>query len=96
MGRRRGQPYSQDLWDRRQSAIREPIRSVVARLNVSPSYVIIGTVQAAPDGRGGGASAAQSHPASAGAVLSADRVRWMFARLPSTAAVYGPLGKYLQ
>lgn len=39
MGRRRGQPYSQDLRDRVLAAIGEPIRSVATRLNVSPSYV---------------------------------------------------------
>ena len=39
MGRRRGQPYSQDLRDRVLAAIGEPIRSVAARLNVSASYV---------------------------------------------------------
>jgi transposase len=39
MGRRRGQPYSQDLRDRVLAAIGEPIRSVAARLAVSPSYV---------------------------------------------------------
>ena len=39
MGRRRGQPYSQDLRDRVLAAIGEPIRSVAARLKVSASYV---------------------------------------------------------
>jgi transposase len=39
MGRRRGQSYSQDLRDRVLAAMGEPIRSVAARLNVSPSYV---------------------------------------------------------
>jgi transposase len=39
MGRRRGQPYSQDLRDRVLAGIGEPIRSVAARLKVSPSYV---------------------------------------------------------
>lgn len=39
MGRRRGQPYSQDLRDRVLAAAGEPIRSVAARLAVSPSYV---------------------------------------------------------
>jgi hypothetical protein len=39
MGRRRGQPYSQDLRDRVLAATGEPIRAVAARLAVSPSYV---------------------------------------------------------
>jgi transposase len=39
MGRRRGQPYSQDLRDRVLAATGEPIRSVAARLKVSASYV---------------------------------------------------------
>jgi transposase len=39
MGRRRGQPYSQDLRDRVLAAIGEPILSVASRLAVSPSYV---------------------------------------------------------
>jgi transposase len=39
MGRRRGQPYSQELRDRVLAATGEPIRSVAARLKVSPSYV---------------------------------------------------------
>ena len=39
MGRRRGQPYSQDLRDRVLAAVGEPIRSVAARLAVSASYV---------------------------------------------------------
>ena len=39
MSRRRGQAYSQDLRDRVLAAVGEPIRSVAARLSVSPSYV---------------------------------------------------------
>jgi transposase len=39
MSRVRGQPYGQDLRDRVLAAIGEPIRSVAARLAVSPSYV---------------------------------------------------------
>ena len=39
MGRRRGQPYSQDLRDRVLAGVGEPIRSVAARLAVSASYV---------------------------------------------------------
>ncbi len=39
MGRRRGQAYPQDLRDRVLAAVGEPIRSVAARLHVSPSYV---------------------------------------------------------
>ena len=39
MGWQRGQAYSQDLRDRVVAAIGEPIRSVAARLAVSPSYV---------------------------------------------------------
>ena len=39
MGCRRGQAYSQDLRDRVLAAAGEPIRSVAARLAVSPSYV---------------------------------------------------------
>jgi len=37
--RRRGQAYSQDLRDRVLAAVGEPIRSIAARLSVSPSYV---------------------------------------------------------
>jgi transposase len=39
MNRRRGQAYSQDLRDRVLASGDEPIRSVGARLLVSPSYV---------------------------------------------------------
>lgn len=39
MGCRRGQAYSQNLRDRVLAAVGEPIRSVAARLAVSPSYV---------------------------------------------------------
>lgn len=39
MGWRKGQPYSQDLRDRVLVASEEPIRSIAARLAVSPSYV---------------------------------------------------------
>src|SRR5690242_14980226 len=39
MMRRRGQAYSQDLRDRVLAAVGEPIRSIAARLSVSPSYV---------------------------------------------------------
>lgn len=39
MGRLRGQSYSQDLRDRVLAADDEAIRSVAARLEVSPSYV---------------------------------------------------------
>ena len=39
MGKRRGQSYSQDLRDRVLAATEEAIRSVAARLHVSPSYV---------------------------------------------------------
>lgn len=39
MSRQRGRAYSQDLRDRVLAAVGEPIRSVAARLSVSPSYV---------------------------------------------------------
>lgn len=39
MAWRKGQAYSQDLRDRVLAAVDEPIRSIAARLGVSPSYV---------------------------------------------------------
>jgi transposase len=55
MMRRRGQAYSQDLRDRVLAAIGEPIRSVAARLRVSPSYVskVQSKLRASGDARAG-------------------------------------------